>query len=55
MTTANKFKIGQKIQAIIIHEILDGVIMGIGEHKGRKVYDLDCNRFVYENQIIGAY
>ena len=58
-TTTNKFKTGQKIQAIIVTEILNGIIIGIGLHKGRLVYDLDTGyghgRFVYENQILGAY
>jgi hypothetical protein len=56
MTTPT-YKIGQRIQVIISYsgEIFDGIIISIGEHKGRKVYDLDCNRFVYESQILGAY
>jgi|GEM_PF-7057753 len=49
------YKTGQRIQAIVFNEIIDGVITGEGYHKGRKVYDLDCERFVYEAQILGTY
>ena len=55
--TASTYKIGQRIQVLIScsGEIFDGIIVNIGEHKGRKVYDLDNSRFVYESQILGAY
>ena len=50
-------KIGMRIQALIAYsgEIIDGVITGFGEHHNRKIIDIDCNRFVYESQIIGIY
>lgn len=51
----NTYKTGQRIQAIIIDQIISGRITGTGIHKGRKVYDLDCDRFVYHNQILGAF
>ena len=49
------YRNGTKIQAIIIDTIIDGVIIGVGVHKGRIVYDLDNSRFIYGSQIIGAY
>lgn len=51
------YKVGQRIQAIIVYsgEIIEGVIIGIGTHKGKRVYDLDYNRFVYESQILGVF
>ena len=47
-------KIGMRIKALIAYsgEIIEGVIIDFGEHHGRKVADLDCNRFVYLTQII---
>ena len=50
-------KIGDKIQCYIdyANEIFDGVVIGIGTHKGRKIYDLDNSRFVYESQILGIW
>ena len=51
------YKIGQRIQAYINcnNEIIDGIIVSIGIHKGRTAYNLDNNRFVYDSQIWGNY
>lgn len=48
------YKIGTKIQAYIEYsdEIIKGNIISIGTHKGKKVYDLDNGRFVYDSQIM---
>jgi hypothetical protein len=50
------FKIGMRIQCMITYsgEIIEGVIIGFGYHKGNPVIDLDCNRFVYLSQVIGV-
>jgi len=52
---ATTYKIGQRISVLISYsnESFTAVIVGIGEHKGRKCYDLDNGRFVYESQIVG--
>lgn len=50
------YKVGQKIKAFIdyANETIEGTIIGIGDHRGRRVYDLDCNRYLYEKQIVGV-
>ena len=50
-----QFKPGMKLQVIVNGVIFDGVIVSFGIHKDRFVIDLDCNRFVYLNQVIGVY
>lgn len=57
MKKASNYKVGQRVNVVISYsnESFNAVIIGIGEHKGRKCYDLDNGRFVYESQIVGIY
>ena len=57
METTTYYKIGQRVNVLISYsnESFNAVITGVGEHKGRKCYDLDNERFVYESQIVGSY
>ena len=51
-----QYEIGMNITANLAGEIITGVITNIGEHKGKKCYDIATggkyDRFVYVNQII---
>jgi hypothetical protein len=55
--TTQLYKAGQRIQAYIFcsNEILEGVIEHVGTHKGRVTYSIGGNRFVYHNQVWGAF
>lgn len=48
---------GTRIQAIIGYtgEIIEANVIGVGTHKGRRIYDLDNCRFVYESQVLGSF
>ena len=52
---ATTYKVGQRVNVVISYsnESFNAIIIGIGEHKGRKCYDLDNGRFVYDSQIVG--
>ena len=47
-----KKSIGQTIIALVANKTIEAKVIGIGYHKGRLVYDLDNQRFVYASQVI---
>lgn len=50
----NSYRIGDEVLCHIAYanETFTAKIIGIGTHKGHRVYDLNNERFVYESQII---
>lgn len=48
----NQITVGTMLIVEIMGTRYVSSVTGIGEHKGRKVYDLDICRFCYAHQVI---